>query len=190
GGPTAWNNRNTCACWWHSCERKSIPRTRRATSSRNRGSDTASNLPALFDPAGSTWGQPPPAVRRSEAPLGGSLHMRRRTSGEQSSPGQPRAAVPTRPPTQPHPVDQLPSLQSLTSFYDLFMHFLHKLYGRNYPMLLRDHNASPGDICECKRTHADGVPSGRGIHGPFSGRLDPCWEDAFRTRGPPGGTTL
>ena len=46
GGPTAWNSRNTCACWWHSCERKSTPRTRRTTSSPSPGSDTASNLPA------------------------------------------------------------------------------------------------------------------------------------------------
>ena len=28
------------------------------------------------------------------------------------------------------------------------MHFLYKLYGQNYPMQLRDHNASPADSRE------------------------------------------
>ena len=72
------------------------------------------------------------------------------------------------------------------------MHFLYKLYVQNNPMLLRDHNASPGDSHESSNLrHASVVRSGRRIHGPISRRVDPRWEDAYGVRGhvPEGYTT-
>ena len=68
------------------------------------------------------WGQPPPAVRRSEAPL---LISNESASelGELCSPGQPRAAVPTKFPTKSFQCLKFPvrcAFRNSTFFGDFF----------------------------------------------------------------------